>query len=92
MNPNQALWEKGDFTRIAESMRDSGEELVGRLGITKGLKVLDLGVGDGTPAFLAPGLLAILLGAVFAGTLFPAGTRRAREEGLPTWRFRGGEV
>ena len=42
MNPNKALWEKGDFTRIAESMRESGETLVARLGITKGLKVLDL--------------------------------------------------
>ena len=28
MNPNKALWEKGDFTRIAESMRESGEALV----------------------------------------------------------------
>jgi hypothetical protein len=25
VNPNKALWEKGDFTRIAESMRESGE-------------------------------------------------------------------
>ena len=36
MNPNKALWEKGDFTRIAESMRESGEALVHRLGIKKG--------------------------------------------------------
>jgi hypothetical protein len=42
MNPNKALWEKGDFTRIAETMRESGEALVQRLGITKGMKVLDL--------------------------------------------------
>ena len=47
MNPNKALWEKGDFTRIAESMRESGEALVRGLEITKGLKVLDLGCGDG---------------------------------------------
>jgi len=50
MNPNKALWEKGDFTGIAETMRDSGEELVSKLGVTKGLKVLDLGCGDGTTA------------------------------------------
>ena len=50
MNPNKALWEKGDFTRIAETMRESGKALVQRLGITKGLKVLDLGCGDGTTA------------------------------------------
>jgi hypothetical protein len=35
---NKALWEKGDFTRIADTMRESGEALVQRLGITKGLK------------------------------------------------------
>ena len=50
MNPNKALWEKDDFTRIAESMREGGEALVQGLGITKGLKVLDLGCGDGTTA------------------------------------------
>ena len=32
VNPNKALWEKGDFTRIAESMRESGEALVAELG------------------------------------------------------------
>ena len=37
-NPNKALWEKGDFTRIADTMRESGEALVQRLGITNGLK------------------------------------------------------
>ena len=30
MNPNKALSEKGDFTRIAESVRESGEALVER--------------------------------------------------------------
>ena len=30
MNPNKALWEKGDFTRIAASMRESGEDHRGR--------------------------------------------------------------
>ncbi len=50
MNPNKALWEKGDFTRIAESMRESGEAFVGTLGVTDGMDVLDLGCGDGTTA------------------------------------------
>ena len=45
MNPNKALWEKGDFTRIAESMRESGAALVAKLSISKGLNVLDLGCG-----------------------------------------------
>ena len=50
MNPNQALWEKGDFTRIAATMRESGDALVATLGITLGMQVLDLGCGDGTTA------------------------------------------
>ena len=50
VNPNKALCEKGDFTRIAESMRESGEALVASLGITPGLEVLDVGCGDGTTA------------------------------------------
>ena len=61
-NPNKALWEKGDFTRIADTMRESGEALVQRLGITKGLKVLDLGCGDGTTALPAAKLGADVLG------------------------------
>ena len=62
MNPNKALWEKGDFTRIAESMRESGEALIQRLGISNGLKVLDLGCGDGTTAIPAAKLGAEVLG------------------------------
>jgi len=50
VNPNKALWEKGDFTRIADSMRNSGAALVAKLGITRGMKVMDLGCGDGTTA------------------------------------------
>ena len=33
MNPNKALWEKGDFTEIAALMRESGEAVVKSLGI-----------------------------------------------------------
>ena len=62
MNPNKALWEKGNFTRIAESMRESGEAIVKGLGITKGFKVLDLGCGDGTTALPAAKLGADVLG------------------------------
>ena len=50
MNPNKALWEKGDFTQIAALMRQSGEEVVKSLGVTTPLRVLDLGCGDGTTA------------------------------------------
>lgn len=92
MNPNKALWEKGDFTRIAASMRDSGEELVRRLGITKGLEVLDLGCGDGTTAVPAARLGAEVLGVDIARNLVEAGNRRAHEEGLTNLRFKEGDA
>ena len=88
MNPNKALWEKGDFTRIAESMRESGEALVKGLGITKGLKVLDLGCGDGTTALPAARLGADVLGVDIASNLVEAGNQRARELGLAMHRDR----
>jgi ubiquinone/menaquinone biosynthesis C-methylase UbiE len=92
MNPNKALWEKGDFTRIADSMRASGEALVRGLGITKGLKVLDLGCGDGTTAIPLARLGADVLGVDIARNLVEAGNRRAREQGLTNCRFQEGDA
>lgn len=91
-NPNQALWEKGDFTRIAEMMRESGEALVRRLGITQGLKVLDLGCGDGTTALPAAKLGADVLGVDIARNLVEAGNKRARELGLANCTFQEGDA
>ncbi len=82
MNPNKALWEKGDFTRIATSMRQSGENIVRQAGVTKGMKVLDLGCGDGTTAIPAAKLGANVLGVDIASNLVDAGNRRAMEAGL----------
>ena len=92
MNPNKALWEKGDFTRIAASMRESGEALVGTLGMKKGLKVLDLGCGDGTTALPAAKLGADVLGVDIARNLVEAGNRRAQEPGLTNLRFQEGDA
>jgi hypothetical protein len=76
VNPNKALWEKGDFTRIAAAMRESGEALVASLGVKKGMKVLDLGCGDGTTAVPEAKLGADVLGVDIARNL-----RRRREIG-----------
>jgi len=92
MNPNKALWEKGDFTRIAQSMRESGEALVKGLGVTKGLKVLDLGCGDGTTALPEAQLGAEVLGVDIARNLVEAGNRRAKEAGLANCRFQEGDA
>jgi SAM-dependent methyltransferase len=92
MNPNKALWEKGDFTRIAESMRESGADLVSKLGVTKGLKVLDLGCGDGTTALPEARLGADVLGVDIARNLVEAGNIRAKAEGLPNISFQEGDA
>jgi SAM-dependent methyltransferase len=92
MNPNKALWEKGDFTRIADSMRASGESLVQQLGISRGLKVLDLGCGDGTTALPAAKLGADVLGIDIARNLVEAGNRRAKEHGLVNCTFQEGDA
>jgi SAM-dependent methyltransferase len=92
MNPNKALWEKGDFTRIAETMRASGDALVAKLGITKGMKVLDLGCGDGTTAIPAAQRGAEVLGVDIAANLVAAGNRRAKELGLANVRFQQGDA
>src|SRR5436305_6319822 len=92
MNPNKALWEKGDFTRIAESMRESGEALVKGLGITQGLKVLDLGCGDGTTALPEARLGADVLGVDIARNLVEAGNKRAKEQGLTNCQFQEGDA
>jgi ubiquinone/menaquinone biosynthesis C-methylase UbiE len=92
MNPNKALWEKGDFTRIAQSMRESGEALVESLGVTRGLKVLDLGCGDGTTALPAARRGADVLGVDIARNLVEAGNRRAKAEGLANCKFQEGDA
>lgn len=92
MNPNKALWEKGDFTRIASTMRKSGDALVHTLGIRKGLKILDLGCGDGTTALPAAALGADVLGVDIATNLVQAGNQRAREQGLSNCSFQEGDA
>lgn len=91
-NPNQALWEKGDFTKIAATMRESGEALAGRIGVARGMKVLDLGCGDGTTALPAAKLGAEVLGIDIARNLVDAGNGRAAAAGLSNCRFQHGDA
>jgi len=92
MNPNKALWEKGDFTRIADTMRESGEALVESLGIGPGLALLDLGCGDGTTALPAARAGAEVLGIDIAANLVAAGRGRAASAGLDNVRFEEGDA
>lgn len=91
-NPNKVLWEKGDFTRISETMRESGTELVDKLGISPGMDILDLGCGDGTTALPEARLGAKVLGVDIAGNLVAAGNKRIQEEGLSNISIREGDA
>jgi SAM-dependent methyltransferase len=92
MNPNKALWEKGDFTRVARTMRGSGEAFVKSLGVTRGVRVLDLGCGDGTTAVPEAQLGAEVLGVDIASNLVAAGNQRVKELGLKNIRFQEGDA
>ncbi len=82
INPNKALWEKGDFTEIAALMRESGTALVKSPEIAPPLRALDLGCGDGTTAIPLARTGAEVVGIDIARNLVEAGNRRAAEEGL----------
>lgn len=91
-NPNKALWEKGDFTRIAETMRQSGAALVADIGVSKDMDVLDLGCGDGTTAIPAAKFGARVRGVDIARNLVEAGKARAKAEGLENCTFEEGDA
>src|SRR5262245_18862979 len=92
MNPNKTLWEKGDFTKIAALMRESGEAVARSLLITTPRRILDLGCGDGTTAFPLAALGAEVVGIDIARNLVTAGNRRAAEAGLDRLKFQEGDA
>jgi SAM-dependent methyltransferase len=92
VNPNKALWEKGDFTEIAALMRESGETVVKNLGITPPVRALDLGCGDGTTAVPLARMGADVVGIDIARNLVEAGKRRAAEAGLHRLKFQEGDA
>lgn len=92
MNANKQLWEKGDFTKLADCMRKSGAELVERIGVAPGEHVLDLGCGDGTTALPAALRGAKVTGVDIAANLVAAGKSRAHEAGLTNITFEEGDA
>lgn len=92
MNPNKALWEKGDFTKIAAFMRLSGEALAKSVGVAPGERVLDLGCGDGTTAVPLAQIGAAVTGIDIASNLVKAGNARAAAAGLSRLSFREGDA
>src|SRR5437764_13743934 len=73
-------------------MRESSHAIVQGLGSTKGIKVLDLGCGDGTTALQAAKLGADVVGVDIAQNLVEAGTKRAAAQGLTDIKFKEGDA
>jgi ubiquinone/menaquinone biosynthesis C-methylase UbiE len=92
VNPNKALWEKGDFTRIAAFMRQNGEAIADSLGVTPQMRVLDLGCGDGTTAVPLARSGAEVVGVDIARNLVDAGNKRAAHAGLTRLKFQEGDA
>lgn len=92
MNPNKSLWEKGDFTEIAETMRDSGAKLINKVGVNDRMKIMDLGCGDRTTALPAARYGASVLGVDIARNLVEAGNQRAKQQNLDNCRFEEGDA
>ena len=92
MTPNQALWEKGDFTQLAALMRQSGRAVVESLAIRPPVQALDLGCGDGTTAVPLAQTGAQVTGIDIARNLVEAGQRRAADLGLTHLHFRHGDA
>ena len=92
VNPNKALWEKGDFTAIAAFMRQSGEAVVQSLGVAASMRVLDLGCGDGTTALPLARTGAEVTGIDIARNLVEAGNKRAAAAGLGKLKFQEGDA
>ncbi len=92
MNPNQALWEKGDFAEIAAYMRESGQAVAASLGVGAEARVLDLGCGEGNTALPLAQLGAEVTGIDIATNLIAAGQRRAAAAGLDRLTFQHGDA
>lgn len=92
VNPNKALWEKGDFTRIASTMRESGEKLAAQFNVKKGMKVLDVGCGDGTTAIPMARLGGEVRGVDIARNLVKAGNDRVKKENINNCTFEEGDA
>ena len=93
MNPNKALWEKGDFTRTWPPCAESGEKLV----LIDRSNARDEGARSrmrGWDDRFARGQAfhAEVLGVDIARNLVEAGNRRAREQGLSNLRFEEGDA
>jgi len=81
------VWCSGDHAAMASHLEDAAADLVHRLGLIPGVRVLDIATGTGNAAILAAKAGADVVGIDIAPELFDDAEARADELGLQIqWR------
>ncbi|HXV53129.1 MAG TPA: methyltransferase domain-containing protein [Solirubrobacterales bacterium] len=78
----RATWAAGDFDAIAERIWGVGEDLVSRVGVNKGDRVLDVACGTGNAAIPAAAAGGEVTGLDITPELFEDARRRAGDAGV----------
>src|SRR4051794_34855949 len=78
----KATWEAGDFGVIARSIEQGAVDLIDRLGIGPGMKVLDVACGTGNIALPSARDGADVIGIDIAENLIEQAKANAAREGL----------
>jgi len=81
---NRAVWESGDWDKVAQYIAAAGPRLLDRIGgVGPGIRLLDVGTGSGgSVAIPAAQRGAEVVGADVTDAWFPAARRRAEEAGV----------
>jgi ubiquinone/menaquinone biosynthesis C-methylase UbiE len=78
----RATWSAGDYDAVAEGIWPVGEEVVRRVGVARGERVLDVAAGTGNAAVRAAQAGGAVTAIDLTPELFPAGRRRAADAGV----------
>ena len=87
----RSTWTAGDFGIVARLVEEANEEIVARLDIKRGTKVLDVACGTGNSAIPAAKRRADVTGVDIAANLIEQAKARAKDAGLEI-RFEEGDA
>lgn len=83
----RSVWATGDYAAIAAHLEDAADDLVHRLGVMPGMRVLDIATGTGNAAIMAAKAGAEVIGVDLCPELFDEAQGRADDLGLAIeWR------
>lgn len=75
------MWTLGDYTNFGELLQPASDALVARIGVTAGMRVLDVATGTGNAAIAAAGAGGRVTGLDLTPELFDEARARARVGG-----------